>query len=56
MSKIKIVKGIMTTFWQMAKEDWKLMDHKLIRILMGVVGFVIATLFWYFFFRNITPF
>ncbi|MCX6819162.1 MAG: hypothetical protein NT129_04155 [Candidatus Aenigmarchaeota archaeon] len=56
MSRLKTVKGIISTLWQMTKEDWNLMDHKLIRILTGVIGFAIATLFWYLFFRNITPF
>ena len=56
MPKIDTIKGILTTFWQLTKEDWEIMDHKLLRIMAGVVGFTIAALFWYFIVGNIMPF
>jgi hypothetical protein len=56
MSKIETIKGILATFWQLTKEDWTAMDHKLVRVVAGVVGFSIAALFWYFVIRNILPF
>jgi phage shock protein PspC (stress-responsive transcriptional regulator) len=56
MSKTETVRGVMATFWQLAKEDWFAMDHKLLRIAAGVGGFTIAALFWYFVLSNIMPF
>jgi hypothetical protein len=56
MSKVETFKGVMKTFFQMTKEDFNEMDHKLIRIAVGVVGFVAMTLFWFYFLRNIAPF
>ena len=56
MSKVETVKGVLVTFWQLTKEDWRMLDHKLIRIIAGVVGFTIAALFWYFVIRNMLPF
>ena len=56
MSKIDTIKGIMGTFWKLTKEDWFAMDHKLVRIAAGIIGFAIAGLFWYFVLRNFMPF
>ena len=56
MSKIQTIKGILKTFWIMTIEDWDEMDHKLLRIAAGVVGFIIMGLFWFFVLRNISPF
>ena len=56
MSRLKTIRGVLDTFWQLTKEEWYVMDHKLMRIATGVVGFVIAVLFWYFFFRNMSIF
>ncbi len=42
-------------FWSMAKEDFNMIDHKLIRITIGVVSFAAVALFWLFFLRNIIP-
>ena len=56
MSKIQTLKGVMKTFFWLVGEEWGAMDHKLIRLLAGAVGFTVMALFWYFFFRNILPF
>jgi len=56
MSKLQTVKGILKTFWTMTIEDWDEMDHKLLRIAAGAVGFIIMGLFWFFVLRNISPF
>jgi len=56
MSRLQEVKGIMRTFLWLVSEEWSVMDHKLIRIVAGVIGFTIMALFWYFFIRNFLPF
>ena len=56
MSKLHDVKGVMRTLFWLIGEEWKSMDHKLIRIIAGAVGFTIMALFWYFFLRNFLPF
>jgi len=56
MSKRETIKGIVQTFLQMSKEDWSEMDHKMLRIASGIVGFAVAAFFWFYFFRNIAPF
>ncbi|MFH0949431.1 MAG: hypothetical protein V1802_03000 [Candidatus Aenigmatarchaeota archaeon] len=55
-SKISMIKGTMKTFFDDVKGDFRDMDHKLMRILFGVIGFAIAAAFWYFFLRNMMPF
>ena len=55
MGKLRSIKGVLKMFWGMAKEDFNQMDHKLIRITVGAVGFIIAALFWMFFLRKIIP-
>ena len=56
MSKIKSLMGVLKTFLQMAKEDWYLMDHKLLRIVGGIVVFGLVAFFWLFFFAGSSPF
>ena len=56
MARVETAKGILKTFWAMTLEDWDEMDHKLVRIAAGVIGFTIMGLVLYFFFRNISPF
>ncbi len=56
MPKLATVSGVLKMLWQHTKEDWDEMDHKLLRIAGGVVGFVLMALLWYFFFRNMGPF
>ena len=55
MSKLRTIAGILKTVWSMSKEDFGAMDRKLLRITTGVVGFVVAALFWFYFLRNIIP-
>ncbi len=56
MPKIQAIKGVMKTFLWLVNEEWGAMDHKLIRIVAGAVGFTLMALFWYFFIRNFLPF
>ncbi len=56
MSKISGIKGVFRTFWEMTKEDWHLMDRKLFRIIAAAISFLIAALFWLYFFSNVRPF
>jgi hypothetical protein len=56
MSKLAAIKGVFRTFWDMALEDWRLTDRKLFRIIAAAVSFIIAALFWLYFFSNIRPF
>lgn len=56
MSKLRTIGGIFKVFLQDVKEDWNLMDHKLIRIGAGLAGFVLMAAFWYLFLRNTMPF
>jgi len=56
MSKLQAIKGVMKTFFWLINEEWSVMDHKLIRIGAGAIGFTIMALFWYFFLRNFLPF
>jgi hypothetical protein len=54
-SKWQSFAGFMRTFLTMANEDFNEMDHKLIRIGMGITMFVVMALFWLFFLKNIVP-
>jgi hypothetical protein len=47
--------GVMKTFFSLSKEEWDNLDHKLIKITMGVVSFVAMALFWFYFIRHIIP-
>ena len=55
-SRIDSFKGFIKTFFWLSKEEWTDLDHKLLRIVFGVVGFGAMALFWLFFLRNIVPF
>jgi len=55
MSRFETIKGIMKTFFQIFKEDFSEMDHKLLRIGIGIAGFIVMALFWFYFLRNISP-
>ena len=56
MSKVRSIASFMKMFAADLKEEWNEMDHKLVKIAMGVVIFVIAGLFWLYFFQNTSPF
>jgi hypothetical protein len=52
----QIIKGTIKVMWQSAKEDWFLMDKKLMRIISYAVGLALAAAFWWFFLRGSMPF
>jgi len=56
MSKTETAKGILRTFWVMTTDEFNEMDHKLVRIISGAIGFAIAAAAWFFFFRHMLPF
>jgi hypothetical protein len=55
-SKLSSVKGVVKTFFSIAKQDWNELDHKLVRITFGAIGLVAFALFWLYFLRAIIPF
>lgn len=56
MSKIESVKGVIKTFLWLMKEELDSTDHKLPRIIFGIIGFTVAALFWYFIFNRFSLF
>ena len=56
MSKLRSFASFMKFFFNDVREDWYVMDRKLLRIAAGAVGFVIAALFWLYFFQSSSPF
>lgn len=56
MSKVESIKGILKTFFWLTREELDTMDHKLLRVAFGILGFAVAALFWYFVFSRISPF
>lgn len=52
----KTIKGIIKTFFWLIEEEWKEMDHKVIKIATGLVSFLIAAAFWFFVFRRFFTF
>ena len=56
MSRTEDLKGILKVFWSLLKEDFDEMDHKLLRIAAGIIGFVISAIFWFYVFRRFSPF
>ncbi|MBI4896472.1 MAG: hypothetical protein HY832_02890 [Candidatus Aenigmarchaeota archaeon] len=56
MGKLKTIAGILATFAGMVKEEWGDMDQRLLRIGIGVLGFVLSALFWFYFIRHAFPF
>jgi hypothetical protein len=55
MSKLRAIAGVLKTFLQMSKEDFSEMDHRLLRIGTGIVGFIVMAIFWYVFFSGSSP-
>ncbi len=51
MSKLQSVIGVLKTLVYLTREEWNEMDHKLLRIAAGAIGFLITAAFWYVFFR-----
>ncbi|MFH0836668.1 MAG: hypothetical protein V1870_00915 [Candidatus Aenigmatarchaeota archaeon] len=56
MSKFKSLIDFMKYFFHDVREEWYTMDRKLLRIGAGVAGFVIAAIFWLYFFQSSSPF
>lgn len=52
MSLLETVIGVLKTFVKLTKEEWNEMDHKLLRVGAGLVGFLISAAVWYYFFRG----
>ncbi len=48
----KTLVGTMKTFFHLSKEEWGYMDHKLLRVVGGIVSLVVAALIWFYFFRG----
>lgn len=55
-SRISSIKGVLVTFFSIVKQEWEELDHKLIRIIFGSIGFLLAALFSLYFLRAIVPF
>ena len=55
MSKFQTAKGILKTLWQMSKEEFAAMDHKLLRIGAGILSFIVSALLWFYVFRSMNP-
>lgn len=51
-----MIKKILKETFKELLEDWSETDHKLLKIITGVVSFLIAAFFWFYFFRNTSPF
>lgn len=55
MGLLSTIKGFLSTFWSLLKEDWSETDHKLLRVVSAIIGFVVVAAFWFYFFRRIAP-
>lgn len=55
-SKLQGFAGFLRTFFGISKDEFREMDHKLVRIGVSVTTFVVMALFWMFFLKNIIPF
>ncbi|MBI5332139.1 MAG: hypothetical protein HZB65_01055 [Candidatus Aenigmarchaeota archaeon] len=56
MSKLRSFANFIKFFFNDIREDWHTMDRKILRIAAGIAGFVIAALFWLYFFQSSSPF
>ncbi|MEM7817245.1 MAG: hypothetical protein QXL81_00290 [Candidatus Aenigmatarchaeota archaeon] len=56
VSKIKSLVGFLKTFVWLTRSEWSEMDHKLLRLAIGIITFVFWAFFWLYFFRSSTPF
>jgi len=48
MKKIEMVKGTLRVFWELVKEDFHYMDHKLLRIVGGIIFLLLIAYLWSF--------
>lgn len=53
---ISEIRGTLKTLWNMMTEEFDVMDHKLLRIIAGIISFLVAGAIWFFFLRNFLPF
>lgn len=56
MSLKEDVKDTVKVFWEMTKEEFDTMNHKLFRIAAGLAGFLIAGAVYFLFLQNFVPF
>ncbi|MBI2584107.1 MAG: hypothetical protein HYW25_05550 [Candidatus Aenigmarchaeota archaeon] len=56
MSKLGAIKGVAKVLWSSLVEDFQQMDHKIVRIGVGIAVFIFWAFFWFYFFRNTSPF
>ena len=54
-SRLSSIAGFFKTFFWLSKEEWREMDHKIPRIVLGGVTFIAMALFWLYFLRGILP-
>ena len=50
------VRDMLRIFWEMAKEEFGEMDHKIFRIAAGLAGFLVAGAVYFLFLRDFLPF
>ena len=55
MSKIKSFADFIKMFAGHLREEWNEMDHKLVKIVVGSVIFIVSGLFWLYFFQHSNP-
>jgi len=55
MGKIDAIKGVMKILFWLTKDEWSEMDHKVVKLVFGVIGFVAMALFWFYFIRTVLP-
>jgi len=46
------ISGVTKVFFNLIKEDYDEMDHKFIKIILGIISFIISAAIWYFFFSR----
>ncbi|MCD6557765.1 MAG: hypothetical protein J7K31_01885 [Candidatus Aenigmarchaeota archaeon] len=49
---LKTARGVYRTFIWLVREEWHETDHKLLKIVSGIISFAISVAFWYFLFRG----
>jgi len=54
-SKLSAIAGFLKTFFWLSREEWREMDHKIPRLVLGGVTFIAMALFWLYFLRGILP-
>ena len=52
MSKLSAMKGVFKTLFWLVREEWAVMEHRLLKIVFGTISFVLMALFWLYFLRG----